>query len=420
MKQRREFGPKAHAAKVAAVATLIVAACYLVGAVVMNVVVVHRLNAEADGRLGDRLSDASVSRLTPADEGPGSVDEAPTFLWKVGASGAPVALTPGAPALPRRSWGTSPVTMSLGGSTFRVLADRSGSGWLVAASSTHEIDRVRTILLVTEAVLGGILVLGTFGGAFAIGLRAIAPVELMRRRQAEFTADASHELRTPLSVIQAEVDLALARPRDPAAYRATLERVRDEARRLEDIVNDLLWLARADATAQAPDVTGVDVAAVAQACVSRFAAVAAGRHVALAFSGPPQHGAVVRAPEGWIDRLVGVLVDNACRYAAGGSVDVGVALGGNRVVLRVDDSGPGVPEELRSQIFDRFHRATAEPGGTGLGLAIADSVVRATHGTWHVGTSPAGGARFEVTWRRTPPPPPAPRSQGGRLEPANR
>jgi len=72
------------------------------------------------------------------------------------------------------------------------------------------------------------------------------------------------------------------------------------------------------------------------------------------------------------------------------------------VVLTVDDSGPGIPEDHRDLVFDRFHRADDTPGGTGLGLAIADVVVRNSGGTWSVGTAPAGGARMEVSWRQAP------------------
>ena len=68
--------------------------------------------------------------------------------------------------------------------------------------------------------------------------------------------------------------------------------------------------------------------------------------------------------------------------------------------MTVDDSGPGIPDEHRDLVFDRFHRVDRGPGGTGLGLAIADAVVRATDGAWSVSTSPLGGARFAVTWRQ--------------------
>jgi signal transduction histidine kinase len=94
-----------------------------------------------------------------------------------------------------------------------------------------------------------------------------------------------------------------------------------------------------------------------------------------------------------------VLLDNACRYSpVGGSVLVGVSTADRRVVLTVDDSGPGIPEDHRGRVFDRFHRDSAEPGGAGLGLAIADAIVRATSGRWHIGTSSQGGARMSVSW----------------------
>ncbi len=73
---------------------------------------------------------------------------------------------------------------------------------------------------------------------------------------------------------------------------------------------------------------------------------------------------------------------------------------GDRVTMSVDDSGPGVPEEDRERIFQRFHRASALPGGAGLGLSIADAVVRATGGRSYVARAPLGGARIAVSWPR--------------------
>ena len=110
---------------------------------------------------------------------------------------------------------------------------------------------------------------------------------------------------------------------------------------------------------------------------------------------------MIAAPPEWLDRLLGVLLDNACKYAPdGGRVDVTVAVEGSRVALTVDDSGPGIPETERTRIFDRFHRATDRQGGAGLGLAIADAIVRATGGRWKVGSAPSGGARMGISWSR--------------------
>jgi signal transduction histidine kinase len=103
-----------------------------------------------------------------------------------------------------------------------------------------------------------------------------------------------------------------------------------------------------------------------------------------------------------IERLAGVLIDNACKFAGReGRVEVSVRSTGNRITLRVDDSGPGIPHDEREAVFDRFHRANDAVVGTGLGLAIADSVMRSTQGSWDIGVAALGGARMEASWRRT-------------------
>jgi len=110
---------------------------------------------------------------------------------------------------------------------------------------------------------------------------------------------------------------------------------------------------------------------------------------------------LVSAPPEWLDRLVGVLLDNACKYTpAGGTVRLSVGTDGSRVRLTVDDSGPGISPEQRARVFDRFHRATDKESGAGLGLAIADSIVRATKGRWRIGNSAGGGSSMTVLWPR--------------------
>jgi signal transduction histidine kinase len=397
-----------HAARVAAIATGLILVGYVVTVIILNVVVAHRLTSNTDARLADQLNDAAQRTLVIPGGRPAArsskedLDDAPEFLWSVSPSGQTTALTKSAPALPHWDWSDAPITLDIGTTAFRFDAIVSHGQTLVAGQSVAGTEGVESALLVPELVFGSVLLVVAFAGAWAVGLRASAPSELVRRRQAEFTADASHELRTPLSVIEAEVDLALRRTREPRAYQEVLGRVADESRRLRRIVENLLWLARAD---DAPAVVGagdsVDVADAVTASVERFGAVAVTRNVAISVRREGAGPYRVQATADWIDRLTGVLIDNACKYAGpDGQVEVRVRSTGNRVELRVDDSGPGIPENEREAVFDRFHRATDTAGGTGLGLAIADSVVRATEGTWTIGTAPLGGARMEVSWRK--------------------
>jgi signal transduction histidine kinase len=204
-------------------------------------------------------------------------------------------------------------------------------------------------------------------------------------------------------VIEAEVDLALDRPRDPDAYRDVLARVGHESTRLRSIVEDLLWLARADDEPVPADaLTTTDAAAVVDTCVQRFGAVAATNNLTLTLERVGPGPFTVQASEALIDRLAGVLIDNACKFAGdGGRVEVSVRCAGNRVTLRVDDSGPGIPADQREAVFDRFHRANDAVLGTGLGLAIADSVIRSTQGSWDISAAELGGARMEASWRRS-------------------
>ena len=397
-----------HAVRVAGTATLVVMVCYVVAAVVLNVLVTRHMVGTIDGRLSDRLNDAARPTLTgPSGAGAqpreGDVDDAPVFLWSVAPTGGATAFDPASPALPRRTWGNGPVTLAEGTSMFRFDTLRADGREFVAGQSMANVSNVQTTLLVAEVVFGVILALAVFAGALIVGLRASAPSELVRRRQAEFTADASHELRTPISVMEAEIDLALSRPRDAAAYRDVLERLGGESGRLRSIVEDLLWLARADdePLRHDPDVAA-DVADVVDACVQRFGALAERYGVSLVVQRLGNVPFTVQSPSALVDRLAGVLIDNACKFAGeGGTVSVTVMASGNHVELRVDDSGPGIPEEQRDAVFDRFHRGSQAVGGTGLGLAIADSVVRATHGEWVMGMADLGGARMGVRWRRS-------------------
>jgi signal transduction histidine kinase len=410
------------AAKVATGATAVIAVVYVIAVIVLNMLVSAHLTAQTDAHLAARLAaaahDPSLLGQQVVSAGTGQVpdydaDSAPVFLWLVNAAGTVTAHSPGALALPAGLLAAHPphdmlaFTATLGSAdVFELELARDGSGWLIAGQSRAGDTHTKWLLLSAEVIAGPFLLLAMFFGSLVVGLRALAPVEHSRRRQLEFTADASHELRTPLSVIRAEADVALSSPREAAEYRDALTRIQGESSRLRQLVDDMLWLARFDSRPPPPGDEPVDLVTLAQACADRFRAV--GPAVTADVGAGP---ALISAPPEWIDRLAGVLMDNACRYAgADGQVRISVRTQGSRVSLTVEDSGPGIPAEERPRLFDRFHRANSRGSGAGLGLAIGDSIVRSTGGKWQVGDSPLGGALLIVSWRHAQPHrPPAPR-----------
>ena len=260
-------------------------------------------------------------------------------------------------------------------------------------------SKALTALAITEAVVGPVLLVLVFAGAFLVGRQTAGPIERARRRQLEFTADASHELRTPLAVIEAETTLALAGMEETGAESATLRRVADETHRMRAIVEDLLWLARFDALPPDPSPQPVDLTTATEVGAQRFLSIAEHKRLHLENRSNGNALALVDAPADWIDRLIGVLLDNACRYTpTDGTVSISAACERDHVRLTVSDTGPGIPPERRARIFERFRRGTSEGDGAGLGLAIGNAIVEATRGRWQIADVPGGGTSVGVVW----------------------
>jgi signal transduction histidine kinase len=393
------------ARRVALATTGIVAGIYVLIAVAVVLIVTHNLTANIDSRLSGYLSAMAASRNQVGRGFPGPAGQpkfdAPVLWWMYHPDGNYADSSIDAANIPLPVSATSikgPETLTVSGTSLRLMGGSVGDDWAVVGLTMTSVDQARTNLIQAELLIGPVLLLVVFLGAHAIGRRVATPVEAARRRQMDFTANASHELRTPLAVIQAQTSLALSQQRNADWYRKAFEQVNHESQRMRHLVDDLLWLARFESMPHSSKPEPVDVGVMTQNAVDRFGAVAEAKHQRLTFRTNGDAPVIAASPE-WLDHLVGVLLDNACKYSPhGGSIDVLVSADGHSVRLAVDDSGPGIPEAERGRIFDRFQRATDRPGGAGLGLAIADAVVRATNGKWQVGTSPTGGASMAVAW----------------------
>jgi len=223
------------------------------------------------------------------------------------------------------------------------------------------------------------------------------------------TANASHELRTPLSLIRTRVEIALCFPRTEEYYRTALEEVQIETLRMTSLIENLLTLARYDAGAMQPELQPVEVTALMAKALREWRPTAERLSLGLTLdlSGlEPTSGAWILGNAESVERVLRVLLDNACRYTpSGGSIQLRVETTEQSVVLSVEDSGIGIAEEDLPHIFERFYRARkqrnlreAEQSGSGLGLSLAKWIVEQHKGTISAESVLGEGSRFRVTF----------------------
>ena len=227
----------------------------------------------------------------------------------------------------------------------------------------------------------------------------IARLEASFRQIQRFSADASHELRTPLTVMKGETELALRRLRSPEDYQLVLESSLEEIDRMTRIVDDLLFLSRADLGEIRMEALPVRLDALVEDVQRQAAVLGQEKDVQVLVS--HIEPATVRGDELRLRELLLNLVDNAVKYShAGGKVEIALTLEGQEARLVVSDQGIGMTAEERMHIFDRFFRAEAarshSPKGTGLGLSICKWIAEAHHGRLEVESSPGQGSRFTL------------------------
>lgn len=212
-----------------------------------------------------------------------------------------------------------------------------------------------------------------------------------QERQRSFVADVAHELRSPLASMRLQLEVA-QRLGEGGELAGELH---DDVVRMSGLVEDLLVLARLDADVAPSPAEPVDLVVVVRGLVGRYA----GQRVPVVLDAAPAADVVVELGAGELERVLGNLVDNAVRHAVS-EVRLSVVPAGARVVVRVDDDGPGIPAADRDRVFERFARLDdardRDAGGAGLGLAIVREVVRRRGGEARLVDSPHGGLRVEV------------------------
>jgi heavy metal sensor kinase len=219
----------------------------------------------------------------------------------------------------------------------------------------------------------------------------------------QFAADASHELRTPLAVIRTSAELALRRAREPEAYRESLTEVMAEAERMTQLVEDLLFLARSDASTAGIPMEPVDLGETMRQSVAEVRDLAVSRNIGIKLCSPGEQ-TFVQGNRAALRRLFLVLLDNALKYSTEGG-DVHVRVGQDLVV--VQDQGIGIGEQDLPHIFQRFYRADKARGnsgqvlgGHGLGLSLAQTIAQVHGAAIDVKSREGEGSVFTIRFLR--------------------
>ena len=216
-------------------------------------------------------------------------------------------------------------------------------------------------------------------------------------RLSNFSADIAHELRTPLSNLMTQTEVVLAQPRDSEAYQETLYANLDDCKRMARMIDDMLFLAKADNGLIVPEQQPVALDIEVEKLFEYYRLLADERGISLQLHGH----AVVRGDVLMLHRALSNLLSNALRYTpAGASIQVELEQNANGSALRLSNPGPTIADEHLERLFDRFYRADparreGSPHNAGLGLAITRSIIHAHQGQIHC-TSVAGKTTFCV------------------------
>lgn len=289
------------------------------------------------------------------------------------------------------------------GSPLAVLVSMFG-GWFLAGRALRPVD---TITHAAQRIAAGDLTQRIHTtSADEIGRLAstfndmIARLESSIRQIRQFSADASHELRTPLTIIKGETELSLRKERTPEVYREVLESNLEEIDRMSRIVDELLFLSRAD----------LGEIKIAKEPVQLDQLVQEIQHQALVLGKDRNIEAVlvhlepteVVGDEWRLRELLLNIVDNAVKYSQdNGTIEITLEHKNGMAKLSIQDHGIGMTTNEQTMIFDRFFRTDSARAhaqkGTGLGLAICKWIVETHQGTIEVDSTPGHGSRFTIS-----------------------
>lgn len=280
-----------------------------------------------------------------------------------------------------------------------MMKDKHG----VTEIAFYDLSSEQTImynLIITFTLVG----LASLGAFFIISLYlakwALKPVEKSWEQQRQFIADASHELKTPLTVILANTDVLAAHKGETIQSQLKwLDYIKTESTRMKGLVNDLLFLAKSDASRNTVVTSIFNFSDLVWSCVLPFESIAYEQGKDL--QSDIKSDISFKGDEGKLKQLIMILLDNACKYSdEKGVIKINLSQKQDKILLEITNSGEPIPAQHLPHLFERFYRAdesrARELGGYGLGLSIAQNIVEMHHGKISVTSTKEAGTTFYV------------------------
>jgi heavy metal sensor kinase len=226
----------------------------------------------------------------------------------------------------------------------------------------------------------------------------IARLEASFKRMAEFTADASHELKTPLCAMRGEAEVLLSKGRTAGEYQEGLAHFIEQFDHLNQMINDLILLSKLDSSQIELKIVPLRLDLLVKDLCNLFQVLAEQKGITLEIDKAQE--LTVMGDKFRLQQLFTNLIDNAIKYTPEGTIRVTLEKNQENVLVKVSDTGIGIPEQEREKIFKRFYRVdksrSRETGGVGLGLSIAEWIAHAHHGRIEVDSELSQGSTFTV------------------------
>ncbi len=268
---------------------------------------------------------------------------------------------------------------------------------IVLMDKSYEDDSLHQ-LLISFTLIGSIAFAAFLLISIIVAGIAVKPVAESIKQQKQLISDMSHELKTPITVISTNADIVLSHNESTVDdEQKWLHYIKDETKRMSDLVNTMLYLAKTDEATTKPALTDLDLCSIAYEIALPFETVCFENKKKLMIDIEPN--ITIKGDEASIKQLLVILLDNALKYSNENG-DIGIKVGkfGDKCGVSVTNTGEPIPKECIPYIFDRFYRVdkarSRDKGGSGLGLSIAKKIIDNNNAAITVSSNAESGTTF--------------------------